>query len=169
MLFGGQVIFGSAPATTNVWTHLALVRDGITTLYVNGVASISSITAPAVPAGSFGVGIPPNSHGTAVFQGSVDEVRMFTFAPGQFSTNDLLINTAPPTVSTSGATGVGPNSVTLNGRVNSNGFATTAWFEWGTTTNLGSGTISNNLTQVITGLTAGVTYYFRAVASIVWA
>ena len=36
-------------------------------------------------------------------------------------------------------------SATLNGSVNPNGLATTAWFEWGTTTNYGQSTTTTNL------------------------
>src|SRR5262249_8312655 len=39
-LVGGVAFVGSATATTNVWTHLALVRDnGTNRLYVNGVVA----------------------------------------------------------------------------------------------------------------------------------
>ena len=93
VLYGGRAVIGSVPTTSNVWMHLALVRDGgITTFYTNGVASATSSVAPNVPAGLFGVANAPNPPGAAVFQGSLDEVRVFTFAPGQFSTNDLLLN-----------------------------------------------------------------------------
>lgn len=63
---------------------------------------------------------------------------------------------------------------TLNGRANLRSLPTSAWFEWGPTTNygnvtmaqnVGSGTGSTNFSQAIIGLTAGVTYHFRAVAS----
>src|SRR6185503_6719719 len=51
---------------------------------------------------------------------------------------------------------------------------TSAWFEWGTTTNfgnrtpvrsLGSGTSNTNLSEVLPDVIVGITYYFRAVAS----
>src|SRR5262245_27782647 len=46
-LFGGKTIFGSGAATAGVWTQLALVRDnGQATLYVNGVPSGTSASAP---------------------------------------------------------------------------------------------------------------------------
>ena len=93
VLFGGQAVIGAVPAATNVWMHLALVRDGgTTTLYTNGIAATNSTIAPNVPAGVFSVATTPSSPGLAVFQGILDEVRVFTFAPCQFSTSDLLLN-----------------------------------------------------------------------------
>jgi hypothetical protein len=75
-----------------------------------------------------------------------------------------------------GASPVTTNNATLNGTVNPNGTATTAWFEWGADNTLasptstspqsvGSGSADNVITQAITGLTPGTTYYFRVVAS----
>lgn len=96
-LFGGAVAFGTNVASTNVWTHLALVRTnesifGVATLYVNGVAAASSAVAPGGPAGNFALATTPESPTSQFFTGLLDEVRVFTFASGQFSTNDLLWN-----------------------------------------------------------------------------
>ena len=79
------------------WTHLALVDNGgQTTFYVNGVATATG-PAPKLPASFFGIGFNPNGAGAGeAFQGSIDEVRVFAFAPGQFSTNDLLLTSVPP-------------------------------------------------------------------------
>ncbi len=94
-LFGGRRIFGNAQVTPSVWTHVALVCDtGITTLYINGVANTNLSTPPAVPTGNFGLGTHPQVPQGEFFTGLLDEVRLFTFAPGQFSTNDLLLNRA---------------------------------------------------------------------------
>jgi hypothetical protein len=85
---------GSGPVSLNTWTHVALVRDGgVARLYVNGVAAgASAANNPATPTGFFGIDAPPQGNSTQVFQGLIDEVRVFTFAPGLFSTNDLLLN-----------------------------------------------------------------------------
>jgi autotransporter-associated beta strand protein len=92
-LFGGITTIGTSVATANVWTHLALVRNGgTTTLYVNGVAAGTSAAGPAFPQGNFALGAPPQSPTSQFFTGLIDEVRVFTFAAGQFSTSDLLLN-----------------------------------------------------------------------------
>jgi len=91
-LMGGVIILGSAPVTAGVWTHLALVRaSGTTTLYVNGISVATDPSAPVLPAGGFGVGQPGQSGASQNFAGQIDEVRVFTFTAGQFSTNDLLL------------------------------------------------------------------------------
>ena len=79
-----------------VWTHLALVTSGgITTFYVNGVAAGSAHSALS-PSSVFKFGINTTGGGTQPFHGNIDEVRVFTFQPGQFSTNDLLLTHVPP-------------------------------------------------------------------------
>ena len=92
-LFGGRIGFGTAPVVPNVWTHVALVRDGVvSTLYINGMPMTTSPATPNIPAGNFALGAPPQAPMSQFFTGLIDEARVFTFAPGQFSTNDLLIN-----------------------------------------------------------------------------
>ncbi len=93
-LFGGVAAFGSTPATLNTWTHLALVRaSGTTTLFINGAAVATDTTdTPGVASGNFALGAPPQSPTSQFFTGLIDEVRVFTFAAGQFNTNDLLLN-----------------------------------------------------------------------------
>jgi hypothetical protein len=91
---------------------------------------------------------------------------------------DATFTTSPcasgPTVVTGVATNVGPNSATLNATVNPNGSATSAWFEYGTTTGyglatpqqgVGSGTSASPVSAVVTGLACGTSYHFRARAS----
>ncbi|MBM4169755.1 MAG: T9SS type A sorting domain-containing protein, partial [Ignavibacteria bacterium] len=79
-----------------------------------------------------------------------------------------------PTVTTSAASSMTSSSATLNGNVNPNGAATTAYFEWGTSSTLatstattsqsvGSGTTPVSVTASLTGLTANTTYYYRVV------
>ena len=53
--------------------------------------------------------------------------------------------TTMPNVWTLLATVLSLTSASLNGRVNPDGLETTAWFEWGTTTNYGSRTTMTNL------------------------
>ena len=89
--------------------------------------------------------------------------------------SDLSFTTlGPPQVSTLPATAVSTDSATLNGTVNPNGYTTSAWFQWGTTTNygnltpvtdLGSATTALPLSAPLAGLTPGVTYHFRIAAT----
>ena len=76
-----------------------------------------------------------------------------------------------PTITTTSAGNVTTSSGTMNGYVNGNGVYTTAWFEWGSTTNYGNTTYSNSygtgyssFNASISGLNPGTTYYYRAVA-----
>src|ERR1019366_3017892 len=90
---------------TNAWTELALVCNvGVATLYTNGVPAFTMTATPKSPAGSFLIGA--DNGGAETFTGGVDEVRVFTFAAGQFSTNDLLVN-QPLVVTTNADSGQG--------------------------------------------------------------
>ncbi|HRT10828.1 MAG TPA: hypothetical protein P5233_20780, partial [Candidatus Paceibacterota bacterium] len=83
---------------TNAWTHLAMVNDnGVTTFYVNGVPSGPSDLTSAVsaPSGDVYFGNPGASTG---FDGLMDEARICTFEPGQFSTNDFLLRPPGPQI-----------------------------------------------------------------------
>ncbi|WP_028605800.1 LamG domain-containing protein [Ottowia thiooxydans] len=91
-LYGGQTLELTATPSVdlNTWTHLALVVSGGTsTLYKNGVAVHTYAGPPAVPDGAFSIGVGATSNGE-FFAGNVDEVRVFTFAAGEFMTSDLL-------------------------------------------------------------------------------
>lgn len=78
-----------------------------------------------------------------------------------------------PTVTTVAASGISSSGATLNGTVNPNGSSTTAYFEYGATTNYGSstpvqniptGTALVNVSAPLSGLTSGATYHYRLVA-----
>jgi autotransporter-associated beta strand protein len=103
--FGNVILFGSGVITPGLWAHVALVRDnGLSTLYLNGEpVSNPTIFGPKPPTTGFAIGIRPQTPTSEFFNGAIDEVRVFTFAPGQFTTNDLLLNristlTAVPSV-----------------------------------------------------------------------
>jgi hypothetical protein len=92
-----------------------------------------------------------------------DQVQDFTAIPA-------------PSVTTNTANPFGAATATLNGTVNPNGLATSAWFEYGTdstlTTNtqtssqaVGSGTTSQAISVNLGGLIAATQYYFRAAGS----
>ena len=122
-VLAGVTNFGTALVATNAWTHLALVRNnGLSTLYVNGVPSGTTTLDPGVPTVRFGIGGQTTGNpSSAYFQGQLDEVRVFTFAPGQFSTNDLLSKVSPPVVTTLFPTLQNNNGATMRGTVDSPG------------------------------------------------
>ncbi|MEI6455299.1 MAG: BACON domain-containing carbohydrate-binding protein [bacterium] len=79
-----------------------------------------------------------------------------------------------PIVVTLAANPVTSTTATLNGTANPNGHATTCYFEWGTsvsygnntsTQSIGAGTGNVAVNAGISGLTPGLTYHFRLVAS----
>jgi hypothetical protein len=95
----GVAIVGSAPASTNEWTHLALVRDsaafGGWRFYVNGVLNGTNAAPGSAAAGTLEIGAGAAVPGGAMpFQGWIDEVRVFSFPSGQFTPSDL--NVTPP-------------------------------------------------------------------------
>ena len=83
--------------------------------------------------------------------------------------------TTPAQITTGAATAITDIGATLNGTVNPNGVATTAWVEWGTDTSygtttsphtdVGSGSGFASFDAPITGLAPTTTYHFRAVAN----
>ncbi|MCX6875427.1 MAG: hypothetical protein NTW21_16715 [Verrucomicrobia bacterium] len=80
--------------------------------------------------------------------------------------------TTPAQITTEDATPITYNGATLNGTVDPNGVATTAWFEWGTGTSYGTETAHHSagsgyatFSASITGLEPNATYHFRAVAN----
>ena len=96
-------------------------------------------------------------------------------------TLSILFSVAPadahgpqPSVTSAPASGITTTAATLNGTVNANGSAATAWFQWGATTNYGNLTSATNLLAtnatlpvsiVVSNLTPGLTYHFCAAAS----
>jgi hypothetical protein len=81
---------------------------------------------------------------------------------------------ASPTVSTVAATSIGQTAATLRADVNPHGAATTYAFQYGTSSaygaqtagrSAGSGTSAKRVTFRLTGLTPGVRYHYRVIAS----
>lgn len=113
--------------------------------------------------------------------------RVFAFNSGgdsnysNVASSTTLANS--PTVTTNAATSITTSSATLNGSANPNGALTTGWFRYGVTnpgncddtfgtrvpvsggTNLGSGISSVAYSNSASGLSAGTTYYYCAIAS----
>jgi len=86
----------SVLADTSTWTHFAIVNEnGTNTFYVNGVPSGPPLNTNTPSAGDMYCGTPDDNQ---AFDGFLDEARVFTFAPGQFSPNDLLLRPAGPLI-----------------------------------------------------------------------
>jgi hypothetical protein len=88
--------------------------------------------------------------------------------------DQTFLASAPPTVTTKPASSVKDSSATLNASVNPNGQATSVLFEYGPSTSygsktaaksIGSGRSATNVAIPVTGLTPGVAYHVRVVAS----
>ncbi|HEX4961739.1 MAG TPA: IPTL-CTERM sorting domain-containing protein [Thermoanaerobaculia bacterium] len=96
--YGGVTSVAATPLVAGAWTHLAVVRQsGTTTFYVNGFAVTTSAAVPNIPGlvPSGGMMIGGNLAGGEFFDGEIDEVRIFTFAPGAFSPSDLTLSGSP--------------------------------------------------------------------------
>lgn len=90
--FGGVGLFGSAPVVVDRWTHLAILQfSGVSTFYVDGIAVGQAQSVSTAATGAFSVAGALPFASTGMFDGLVDEVRLFTFAPGQFQPRDLLL------------------------------------------------------------------------------
>jgi hypothetical protein len=97
-ILGTAINIGSpAPIDTNRWTHYAIVNDnGITTFYTNGIPCGPSDTNNwTASAGDVYIGTPSDNQAP---DANLDEARMFTFAPGGFTTNDLLLRPPGPSI-----------------------------------------------------------------------
>jgi uncharacterized repeat protein (TIGR03803 family) len=79
-----------------------------------------------------------------------------------------------PSAITLGAMGSSTNDIACSAMINPNGRSTTAWFQWGLTTNygnltpttsVGNGAVAVNFSNPIVGLSVGTPYHVRVVAS----
>jgi hypothetical protein len=152
----------------NGWPTGAWFQWGATTNY----GSFTSVTdlgsgTNALPLSAPLAGLAPST--TYHFRAAASDGGAVAFGRDQNFTT-----LGPPLVSTLPVTGVTTNSATLNATVNPNGRPTTAWFQWGTTTNygsltsvtdLGNGTAAGPLSAPLAGLTPYVTYHFRVAAT----
>ncbi|MFN0125928.1 MAG: LamG-like jellyroll fold domain-containing protein [Verrucomicrobiales bacterium] len=81
--------------STERWTHIAVVNDnGVTTFYVNGVASGTPSDIVSAPSGVPYIGSGQDTGGP--YNGFLDEMRYSTFTAGQFVIGDLLLRPPGP-------------------------------------------------------------------------
>ena len=105
----GSSTIGFTAVPAGQWAHLALVRAGGTdTFYVDGQAVGTGTASIADPTLVFSIGAQYCPLCGSVFpaikafDGNVDEVRLFTFQPGQFDpATDLLYSAVPEPVALS--------------------------------------------------------------------
>ncbi len=136
---------------TNQWIHLALVNNnGTLIFYTNGVpcATNDNNTLPlTTPAGAMFVGTDGGFWG---LDGFVDEERVFTFAPGAFTTGDLLYSVSPRLITPPQNTTVwngGAANFAANAAVDLNN--TFQWYR-GVTSLLGQNGATLNVSSVAT-------------------
>ena len=111
LFMGVRGDFSGPSVKVGQWQHVAVVRNnGITTLYVDGIASITTSVGPKPIDNSFTIGandkVNGGSENTEPFsplyegkwKGLIDSVRVFTFGPGLFDVDDLM--TIPPAAAT---------------------------------------------------------------------
>jgi hypothetical protein len=94
--------------------------------------------------------------------------------PGYTTLQLKVGRTGLPNVTTGGATSITATSAVLNSLITANGLLTRTWFEWGTTTSYGSRSTARSVgsgidgvgtNALITGLSPGTLYHYRAVAT----
>jgi alpha-tubulin suppressor-like RCC1 family protein len=97
-----------------------------------------------------------------------------SFAGSQFAAEQIAMVTGVPRAFTLGPTNLSGRSAVLVASVCPNGDATTTYFEWGTTTNLGTATepvllpadfVTNQISALLANLLPEANYYYRVVAS----
>jgi len=107
---GAAIIDSAATMDIGVWQHIAVTREsGEWFVYKDGVQfSTGALNNMNTPTGATAIGAQPSSPSTyAEFApADIDEVRMFHFNEGEFSTNDLLLIPEPATLSLLGVGGL---------------------------------------------------------------
>jgi 6,7-dimethyl-8-ribityllumazine synthase len=147
----------------------AYFRYGLTTSYGSYTATnLLTATNSALPVSGLINGLTP---GTAYHFQLVASNSL-----GASLGSDLTFTTGAgvPTATTLSASGITATNATLNGTVNPDGGATSAYFSYGLTTNYGSYSATNSLlatnatlsvSNLISSLAPGATYHFQLVAS----
>lgn len=129
--YGGAGRFGEAPARLNEWIHLALVvQNGHSTFYANGQPAGEADLPLLPPSAGFALGAHPQLPLGEYFAGGLDEFRWFTFEPGGFRPQDLLLHLPAKSLP---AQSVKATSAWVAGLVTTPDGPTHAWFEWGAT------------------------------------
>jgi phosphodiesterase/alkaline phosphatase D-like protein len=108
--------------------------------------------------------------------GTTYHYRIVAYSAGgtTLGTDRTFTTSTPPTPVTGSATGIDTSEATLSGLINPNGHTTSYQFQFGTTpllglttppAGIGSGNIQVSVHQIITGLAASTTYYYRLIGT----
>ena len=118
-LVSGVGAFGTTASATGAEVRLAFVRTGTTnTIYVNGVAAGSNTAAPIGTVETLSIGGHPfdADGGAGIWNGTINEVRTFTFNTGEFVAGDLLTAATVPEPSSTALLGLGGLALILRRR-----------------------------------------------------
>ena len=174
--------FTSGSITGNVWASNANQLDGSVFVSLSSSQTLTYIPDsvrwyPVCRSGQTS-SLPYSQSGSEIISGS--GLNLGDISAGSIGCVVVRVQVgnsssgSAPTVFTNSATNISQNSATLNGSVNPNNSSTNAWFEYGTTSSLGSTTGSQSIgsgnssvsySYSLGGLSSNTTYYFRAVAS----
>jgi hypothetical protein len=122
-------------------------------------------------AAAFGASVALSGDGNSALVGGPNDVPLMG-APGSEGAV-WAFTSAPPSATTSGASNVGTGTATLNAEVDPDGLATSAFFQYGTTTAYGHSTTAlsagsaegaSSFVSNVSGLAPATTYHFRVVA-----
>lgn len=158
--------------------HVVATKTGSTVkLYVNGVDVTGTVSNSTCANNSNALNIGGDTNfSTERFDGKIQYAAVYNVAltAEQVASHYTAAHQGAPDVVTQAATGVGIDEATLNGTVNPNGTATTAWFEYGETEALGTkvaeagageGEAPAAKSHKLEGLAPGTKYFFRVAAS----
>ena len=165
-----SVTLAWTPDTETNISNYNLYYGGASGVYTNSV-NVGNVTNCMV------AGL--QSASTYYFAVTADNTSGLESAPSNeisYTVPTVVVSTPPglPVLATMAASSVTAASATLNGLVNPDGAATTACFEYGTSTNYGIDTAGMNLgtgvnslavNSLISGLLPGTAYHFHLVAT----
>jgi uncharacterized protein (TIGR02145 family) len=181
----GQIPAATTVAASNITTTSARLNGIINPKYLptTGTFEYGKTTdygnvATVVPApGSGNTNVNVSANLTGLEPGTLYHFRIKAVnSLGIVNGSDLTFATGghAPTATTLPATQLSTISTYLNGSVNANSLSTTITFEYGTTNTMGSslsavpnsitGSVAGDVSAKLTGLSDGITYYFRVKA-----
>lgn len=174
---GGSAILNATIANPNsgdvkVWFQYGIEAGNLTSTRTQRMSGSQFAASEAV------TGLSPNT--TYFYRGvaqnttgiTIGDLRSFETTGGSGSGGGSTGGASTLTALTYGTTRISASAYRLSGAVLTASESGSAWMEWGSTTGLGNKTAAENVTALttrqftrdITGLVAGRTYYYRAVA-----